>query len=37
MKATGGNPEGLLGLLKGGSGEQSGAGRVQFDPKFGLK
>ena len=37
MKATGGNPEGLLGLLKGVSGEQSGAGRVQFDPKFGLK
>jgi len=37
MKATGGSPEGLLGLLKGATGGQSGAERVVFDPKFGLK
>ena len=37
MRATGGNPEGLLGLLKGATGGQSGAERVVFDPKFGLK
>ena len=37
MRATGGSPEGLLGVLKGATGGQSGAERVVFDPKFGLK
>jgi len=37
MRATGGSPEGLLGVLKGASGGQTGVERVQFDPKFGLK
>ena len=37
MRATGGSPEGLLGVLKGASGGTPGVERVQFDPKFGLK
>ena len=37
LKATGGNPEGLLGVLKGVSGGTPGVERVSIDPKFGLK
>ena len=37
LKATGGNPEGLLGVLKGATEGQTGGNRVSFDPKFGLK
>ena len=37
LKATGGNPEGLLGALKGVSGAAPGVEQVSINPKFGLK
>jgi len=37
LKATGGSPEGLLGVLKGASKGLEGVERVSIDPKFGLK
>jgi len=37
LKATGGNPEGLLGALKGISGAAPGVEQVSINPKFGLK
>jgi hypothetical protein len=37
LKATGGNPEGLLGALKGVSGDAPGVEQATINPKFGLK